>query len=216
MCVVTIVVSCLYYLDISFGQSRLLCKLLLKVVGRHVEVAVEEPAHESQCKHVAAFGHGLHVHARVGQAVFHHLGDRTCNDAVGVDAHLAEVVGGLECSLLEVLRSERVGIDDYSRPWLGISVLGLECCGIHGHEHVAEVARGIDLFCSDVYLETRNTCQRALRCAYVGRIVGEGTDAVTHGSRNGREDVSGQLHAVAGVTRESDYYFVQFFYFQFV
>ena len=50
-----------------------------------------------------------------------------------------------------------------------------------------------------------------MRSTDVGRIIGEGTDVVAHGGRNGRKDVAGQLHAVTGVARESYYNLVQLF-----
>ena len=171
--VVTIVIASLHHLDVVLGNLGLLGKLLLQVVGHQRQVAVEEPAHQTQRKHIAALQHRLVVHARVGQRVLHHLRQRALDDAVGVDAHLAQIVGSLELSLLQILRSERVGVDDDRSIRLGIAILRLQRSSIHSHQHVALVARRVHLPGTDVHLETAHTRQRALRGADVGRIVGE-------------------------------------------
>jgi hypothetical protein len=65
-----------------------------------------------------------------------------------------------------------------------------------------------------MYLETRHTRQRTLRGADVRWIVRECTNAIAYGSRNRREDVSSQLHTIAGVTRKAHGNVAQLFYFQ--
>ena len=50
--VVSVVVACLHHLDIVLGNGGLLGKLLLQEVGYQRQVAVEEPAHQTQGKHV--------------------------------------------------------------------------------------------------------------------------------------------------------------------
>ena len=62
MCVVSIVVTCLNHLDVGFSHTRLLGKLVLEEVERNVQVAVEEPADQSEGKHVTTLEHRLHVH----------------------------------------------------------------------------------------------------------------------------------------------------------
>ena len=195
--VVAIVISCLHHLDVVLCDGRLFGKLLAKEVCNETEVAVEEPAHQAQREHVAALQYSLVVHTRVFQAVLHHLCQRALDDAVGVDAHFAQIVFCLEGSLLQVVRTEGVGVDDDCSLWLGIFVLSFQRCGVHCHEHVALVARRIYLAFADVHLESRHTGQRALRGADVCWIVGERADAVAHCSRNRRENVSGELHSVA-------------------
>ena len=179
--VVSVVVARLNHLDVGLGHTRLLGKFLLKEIEGDVQVAVEEPAHQSECEHVAALQHGLHVHARVSQTVLHHLRDGAGNHTVGVDAHLAQIVFGGESRLLQVGRAEGVGVDDDGSTWFSILVLSLECCSVHGHEHIALVAWRIDHVGSDVYLKTAHTRQRTLRCADVGGIVRKRTDTVAHG-----------------------------------
>ena len=171
--VMAIVITSLHHLDIVFCNSRFLGKFLAQEIGNEAQVAVEQPAHQSQRKHVAALQDGLVVHAGILQALFHHSRKRTSHHAVGVDAHLAQIVFGLERSFLEVFRSERVGVDDDGSLRFSIAVLCLERSSVHSHEHVAEVARGIHLACTDVHLETRYAGERSLRGTDVSGIVWE-------------------------------------------
>ena len=110
--VVAIVVARLDDADVGLCNGRLLGKFLLEVVERHVQIAVEEPAHESEGKHVAALEHCLGLHATIGKAVLDHLCDGARDDAVGIDTHLSQGIFGLEGRLLQVARAERVGVDD--------------------------------------------------------------------------------------------------------
>ena len=52
--VVSVVVACLDDFDVGFGHFRLLGELLAQEVEGDIEVSVEEPADESERKHVAA------------------------------------------------------------------------------------------------------------------------------------------------------------------
>ena len=63
MGIVSVVIACLDNLDISFSNGWLLSKLLLEEVSDKVEVAAEQPAHQTKRKHVAALEHGFVVHA---------------------------------------------------------------------------------------------------------------------------------------------------------
>ena len=213
MCVVAIVVASLDHLDVGLGDGGLLGELLTQEVEGHVEVAAEEPAYQAEGKHIAALEHRLNIHSRVGQGVLHHRGEGTGDDAVGVHAHFCDVVVGLELRLLEVLLLEGVRVDDDGGIGLGIAQLRLEGGSVHGHEYVAEITGGVNFRSTDVYLEARDTRQRALRGADVGGIVWEGGDTVAHGSRDRGEDVAGELHAVAAVAGEADYHLLQLFDF---
>ena len=174
-----------------------------------------EPADEAESKHVAAFQHGLGRHTFVGQAFLDHACDGACHDAVGVDAHLAEIVIAVEVGFLQVDGAEGVGVDDDTSLWLGILILRFESSGVHGYEHVAFVARCIDFTLADVYLIARHAGERALRGADVSGIVRKCGDAVAYSGGHGGEDVAGELHTVAGVAREADHYVFQLFYFYF-
>ena len=176
----TVVEASLHHLDVVLGYCGFLGELLAQEIIDQVEVTVEQPAHQSEGEHVAAFQHRLVVHAAVGQTVFHHLRDGTSHHTVGVDAHLAQVVIGLESRLLQVVRTETVGINDDGGLGLGIAVLCLERRGVHRHEHVAQVTRGIDLTLTNMHLKSRHTGERPLRGADVCRIIRKCGDAVTY------------------------------------
>ena len=154
-----VIVPGLNHLDVSLGHSRLLGELLTQEVVDQFEVAVEEPAHEAQGEHVAAFQHALVVHVLVLETRLDHLSDWACHHAVVVYAHLLKVVIGLELRLVKVVGSERVGVYYDSGRWLGIFVLSLQRRGVHGHEHVALVARGENLSLANVHLEAAHACQ---------------------------------------------------------
>ena len=201
-----VVVARLYHLDVSFSNLRLLGKLLFQIVESDVQVAVKEPAHQSQGKHIAALHHSLVVHAAVSQRVLHHLCQPAGNHPVGVDAHFVEVVVSLEVSLLEVGSLEGVSVNYNSGIRLGVRVVHLQRSRVHSHQHVTLVARRIDLLGTYVHLKTAHACKAALRGADIGGIVGEGADAVAGRGGHSRENVAGQLHTVAGVTGKQHYH----------
>ena len=86
----------------------------------------------------------------------------------------------------------------------------LEGGGIHGHEHVAGVAGGVYVF-ADAHLEAADAAERALRSTDFGGIVRECGHAAAECRRHICEDITGQLHAVAGVAGEADDYFIKGF-----
>ena len=114
MGVVSIVVSCLNYLYIILGNLRFLGEFLAQEVGYKIEVAVEEPAHYTESKHVAALQHRLVVHTTVSQAILYHSCQRALHYAIRVDTHLAKIILTLELCFFQVLWSETVGIDNDS------------------------------------------------------------------------------------------------------
>ena len=203
VCVSAVVVTCLYNLDVSLCHARLLSELLLEEVERDVQVAVEQIADKAQSEHVTALQHRLNVHSRVLQAVLDHSGDRACDYSVCINIHFCQWVIGLELSLLKVFLLETVSVYDYSSAWLCVAILCLESRCIHCNKHVAFVAWSIYLASADVHLETRDACERTLWSTYVGWIVWECAYAVSHCCRNCREDVTSQLHSIAGVTGET-------------
>ena len=109
--VVPVVVSGADNLDIGFCNFGFLGEFLADKLFGYRQVAAEEPAYQSHCKHVAALQHGFVVHTRVGKAVFHHLGDRSGNDIL-FDAHFFNGVVRLESGLFQIRFLECVRIDD--------------------------------------------------------------------------------------------------------
>ena len=211
MGVMGIVVAGMHHAYVGLSHLGFLAKLMVQELFGEFKIAVKQPAHHSQGKHVATLEDALVVHTRVFQTVFHHRGDGASHHAVGVYAQFAQIVVGEEIGLAQVVGTEAVGVDDDGGLGSRILVLGLQRSGIHRHQHVTTVTGSIYRAVADVHLESGNTRKRALRGTDVGRIIGEGTDVVAHGGRNGRKDVAGQLHAVTGVARESYYNLIQLF-----
>ena len=106
VCVVSVVVSGLDNLDVGICHSGFLGKLLAQEIESDFQVAVEQPAHQSQGKHVAALEHALYVHSAVLETILYHGGQGAGNHTVGVDAHLAQIIGGLEGCLFQILGTE--------------------------------------------------------------------------------------------------------------
>ena len=152
--VMTVVVAGLHHLDVILCDGGLLGEFFFQEIGHEVQVAVEEPAYKAKGKHVATLQDGLVVHASISQTVLHHRGQWALNDAVGVDAHLTEVVLCLELCFLQILGAEGIGVDDNGGTGLGIAILHLQRSGIHSYQHVALITRGVDLTRADVYLKT--------------------------------------------------------------
>ena len=159
MGVMTIVETSLHHLDVVLGNSRLLGELLTKEISHQVQVAVEQPADQSEGEHITALEHGLVIHTGVGQAFLHHGCQRTLDHSVGINTHLSQIILCLESGLLQIVRTKRVCIYDNGSLRLGVTILSLQCGGIHRNENIAQITRGIDFTCTDMYLESAHTCQ---------------------------------------------------------
>src|SRR5574344_258924 len=154
MCIMTVVKSSLNHLDISLSYTRFLGEFFFQKVESDIQVTVEEPAHQSEGEHIAALEHRLVVHTAVSQTVLHHRGKRTGHHAVGVNAHLAQIVFGGELRFLQILRTERIRINNDSSLRFSKFILSFESCSIHSHEHVGLIARGKHLTCTDMNLKS--------------------------------------------------------------
>jgi hypothetical protein len=130
-------------------------------------------------------GHRDGVHDIVGQLVGL---QRVC-----YVAHLGQIALG-----------EFVGVRDHHAAARQVADVGLQCGRIHRDEHVGPVAGGEDVVVGDLNLEGRDTGQCACRSPDLGGIVRLGREVVTEDCGFRGEPVTGQLHAVAGVTGESD------------
>ena len=151
----TIVVACFHDADVGLCHGRFLGKLLMEELLHQADLAVEEPAHQSEGEHVAALQDGLVVHAAILQAILHHCGDGASHHVVGVDLHLAQVVVACELRLLQVGGTKGVGVDDDGCQRFGVAVLSLERRCVHGYEHVTLVAWRVNLSFTDMHLVTR-------------------------------------------------------------
>jgi hypothetical protein len=114
-----------------------------------------------------------------------------------------ERVGGV-ADLGEVALGELVGVDDQHAARGQVGDVGLERGRVHRHEHVGAVAGGEDVVVREVQLERRHAGQGAGGCADLGGEVRQRREVVAERGGLGGEAVTGELHAVAGVTRETD------------
>jgi hypothetical protein len=106
--------------------------------------------------------------------------------------------------LVQCALGELVGVDDERPAAADVVQVRLQRCRVHRHEHVRGVARGLDRVVGEVQLEGADAGQRARWGADLGREVRQRRQVVAEGRRLVGEPVSGQLHAVAGVSGEPD------------
>ena len=107
----TIVVSSSNHFHISFCDLWFLGKLITQEVLYQIKVAVEEPAYQTQCKHIATLQGTLVVHPRVFQRFFHDGRDRSSNHIL-LDAHLLDRIISDKLCFLKVGFLESIGIND--------------------------------------------------------------------------------------------------------
>ena len=207
--IVAVVISRTEYQGVGIVYGGLLGKFILEEFQCAVQGTVEQPAHQAKRQDVAAFQYALGIQACLGQGCLGHGGHGYFHH-LGCDTQFLEgAVGGKHC-LLEVRLLERVNVnDDYASGFQKFVIL-LERGRVHGHQYIASVARGV-YTCADTDLEAGHAAQRALRGADFGWIVRESGHLVAQSGGDIGKDVSGQLHAVTGVTGETDYNLVQFF-----
>ena len=180
----------------------LLAELLLEICVSIVERTVEHIEAHSQGEHVLGAENRLGVEAAVGQALLGQTGDRGPDDVAVLYVELGRRVFGGKTGLLETRLVECIYIHDDGCGALGPLGIGLEGGGVHGHQHVTIVARGVDPFCSEVNLESRYAGDCALRGADFCRIVGECGNFVAIECRRVGKQGSGELHPVAAIARK--------------
>ena len=78
--VVSVVVAALYNLGISLVYGRLLSELILKHVQSSFQWAVEQPANQTESKHVAALESSLVVETAISKGSLHHRSHRNFHD----------------------------------------------------------------------------------------------------------------------------------------
>jgi hypothetical protein len=99
---------------------------------------------------------------------------------------------------------ETVGIDDQDSVGLQVGEIYLQRRGIHGHQNVHGIARGVDFAGRKIQLEAADSGNRAGWGANFGGKVGERGDVVAVDRDRIRKLAAGNLHAVAGIAGEAD------------
>ena len=102
--VLAVIIAIDEHLGVRGYQGRFLLKLILQQVDGLVHRFVEQPAYQSQRKHVAALEHRLVVHAGVFQCLFGQRGQRQGYDLYALrDAQFLKGILGVVLRLLQVL-----------------------------------------------------------------------------------------------------------------
>ena len=211
MGIVSAVPAGLHHFGVSLVNGRFLGELGLQLAQHRFNGFVEEPADEAQGKHILAFEHSLRRHAGVFERFLHQRGHGHAKHPFTVDAEFGNGVVGAVFGFLKVSVAESVGVADNDTVRFQKLEVGFEGCRVHGHQHVGFVARCVDAH-PDMYLKTAHAAERSLRSANFSGIVGEGGYFISFTGRNVREDVTGKLHTVAGITTEAYYHAVNGFY----
>ncbi len=111
---------------------------------------------------------------------------------------------GLVADLGEVALGELVGVGDHQPAARQVVDVGLQRRRVHRDEDVGTVAGGQDVVVGDLDLERRDAGQRALWRADLGGVIRLCRKVIAEQGGLGGEPVTGELHAVTGVTGESD------------
>ena len=104
---------------------------------------------------------------------------------------------------VEVLLLEGARVQDEEPALLQVRQMDLEGGGVHRHEAVEAVPRGVDPPAPELELEAGHAEEGAGGGADLGREVGQRRDVVAGPRRLAGELLAGQLHAVARIPRES-------------
>ena len=138
---------------VGLDHLVLALELGLEVGIDSVEFAVEEVHHDAEGKHVLRLEHGFVVHAEVFQGFLGEFRNRGLHDLVVGEGAINRRVVGI-AGLFKSLVGHRVGVEDDDGSRTEPTHVRLDGGRVHGNQHVAEVARGVDRFVSEVHLET--------------------------------------------------------------
>ena len=97
MYVVAIVIAALDNELVSSINLGLVGKLGFKEFQRCFHRTVEQPAHQTERKHVATFHLSLQVHAGILESLFHHSRDRCLNDLSGHTEFFVRFSSSVKC-----------------------------------------------------------------------------------------------------------------------
>ena len=104
----------------------------------------------------------------------------------------------------QVLAVKAIGVDDDDGTGLQVFDVHLEGSSVHGHKHIALIARGIDLVAAKVKLKARYTGQGTCGRPDLSRKIREGLEVCTQEGGIVGELSTGQLHTVATVAGKFD------------
>jgi hypothetical protein len=189
--------------DVRPHDLGLAGELGLQELDRSLQRPVVEPGEQAEGEHVLGPLGLLAADLEVLEGLHGHRGDRHRVDVVGRERAV------LQRALVvadpgEVPLAELVGVGDDVSPARQVAEVGLESGRVHRHQDIRRVARGQDVVVGEVELEAGHARQGAGRGADLGGEVRQRGKVIAEGRRLLREPVSRQLHAIAGVARETD------------
>jgi hypothetical protein len=82
--------------------------------------------------------------------------------------------------------------------------VGLECCRVHGHQHIGGVTGGMNFPTGEMQLKTGDTRNGTGGRTNFGGIIRQRTDIIAEDGRCRRQLAASQLHAVTGIAAEQD------------
>jgi hypothetical protein len=189
--------------DVRLGDGRLGRELLPQEAQRALDRARVHPRQQAQREHVLGAAGVLARELGARQRI-----ERQLREVDGVDGEPVKgaVVDRValppdpsKCAIGEVM-----GVDDDRPAARQVAEVRLQRGGVHRHQHIRTIARGKDVVIGEVELEGRDPGQRPGRGADLRREVGQCREVVTEDSRFLGEAIAGQLHAIAGVPRDTD------------
>ena len=158
MGILTKMITVVKYLHIGFGNFRFLGKFLAQNFFAHLHIAMEQPAYQSQSKHVLCSQDRLVVQPAVFQAFLTHGSDSCRHDFI-LDTQFREGIFQRKLSLFQVTFGKRIGVDNNYRLRFTKFILCFQGCRIHGYQHIALIARSIYLSGTNMHLKARHTSQ---------------------------------------------------------
>ena len=137
---------------------------------------VDETSH-SESEHVLALVDRSDVKSAVLKAFFRQLGDRSDDDVPVLDVEFLKRIA-LKAGLVQAHVIESILV--YKDCSVSLEPFGvcLQGCRIHGDQHVAEIAGGVNLAAPYMNLKTGHAGDGALRGPYLCRIVRKCGEAV--------------------------------------
>ncbi len=188
---------------VRFHEQRLVLELFLDPADRWLHRAVVKPVAHAQGEKVLAAVHRLGIEAQMLQ--------RTPRQALQFHRKQPELIEGMvfqrirgQLRFAQIVLLETVAIDDQDPIRLQVGNVHFQRRRIHGDQHVDGIARRVDLIRGEVQLKAADTGDRPRRGANFRRIVGERGNIIAVERRGIGELAAGDLHAVAGVARETD------------
>jgi len=197
-----VVVAGLESADVGLGQGRALGETRADGQLLALGVARVDPEHQPERVEVLAAAGVLGADAGALDRLDDQLLEIDLDDAEAVDGAVGQWVR-LPAGALQIALLEGGLVEDEQPAALEIAEVDLERGGVHRHQRVGLIAGREHLVGRELDLVARDAGGGARGCADFRRIVGERGEIVAVQRGLAGELRSGELHAVAGISREA-------------